>query len=76
MLIMAKTMKRVPHADEVDSQEESPEDLETLIREARQESEEAEIEDTSANESDMEVSHKKLNLSAFPVSYCLKSVSH
>ncbi|KAG7244154.1 hypothetical protein INR49_004227 [Caranx melampygus] len=54
MLIMAKTLKRVPRADEVESQEESPEDLEALIREAMQESKEEEMEDTSANESDME----------------------
>ncbi|XP_038592648.1 adenylate kinase 9 isoform X2 [Micropterus salmoides] len=53
MLVMAKTNKRVPYADEVDSSEESPEDLEALIKEARRE-EEKETEDTSANMNDME----------------------
>lgn len=52
MLIMAKTKKRVTYADEVDSSEEPPEDLEALIKEARGEDEE-ETEDTSV---DMEVS--------------------
>lgn len=55
MLVMAKTNKRVPYADEVDSSEESPEDLEALIKEARRE-EEKETEDTSANMNDMKVS--------------------
>ncbi|XP_056260814.1 adenylate kinase 9 isoform X1 [Seriola aureovittata] len=54
MLIMAKTKKRVPHTDEEESQEESPEDLEALIQEARGEGEEEEMEDTSANMNDME----------------------
>ncbi|KAL7388763.1 hypothetical protein ABVT39_020280 [Epinephelus coioides] len=53
MLIMAKTKKRVPCADEVESSEESPEDLEAQIAEARQENKD-ETEDTSANMDDME----------------------
>lgn len=58
---MAKTKKRVPHADEVESSEESPEDLEALIKEARGE-DEKETEDTSANMNDTEVSFDKLSL--------------
>ncbi|XP_071335378.1 adenylate kinase 9 isoform X3 [Trachinotus anak] len=60
MLIMAKTKKRVPYADEVESSEESPEDLEALIKEARGEGGEEEMkemeemDDTSANMNDME----------------------
>lgn len=59
MLIMAKTKMLVPHADEVAS-EESLEDLEALIKEARGENEK-ETEDTSTM-SDMEVSFDKLPL--------------
>lgn len=47
MLIMAKTKKKVPRADEVDYSGEAPETLEILIKEAKGENEE--IEDTSAN---------------------------
>ncbi|XP_044026265.1 adenylate kinase 9 isoform X2 [Siniperca chuatsi] len=53
MLIMAKTKKKVPYADEVASSEESPEDLEALIKQARGD-DEKETEDTSANMNDME----------------------
>lgn len=60
-LIMAKTKKQVPHADEVDSSEDSSEDLEALIKEARGEDEQ-EMEDTSANMNDMEVRFDKLSL--------------
>lgn len=60
MLIMAKTKMLVPHADEVAS-EESLEDLEALIKEARGENEK-ETEDTSTIMSDMEVSFDKLPL--------------
>lgn len=59
MLIMAKTKKRVLYADEVDSTEESPEDLEALIEEARGE-DEKETEDTSADMNDIEVSLNSL----------------
>ncbi|KAI3363735.1 hypothetical protein L3Q82_001351 [Scortum barcoo] len=52
-LIMAKTKKRVPYADEVESSEESSEDLEALIKEARGVHGQ-ETEDTSANMNDME----------------------
>ena len=52
MLIMAKTKRRIPYADEADSTE-SPDDLEALIKEAR--GEEEEMEDTSASINDMEV---------------------
>lgn len=38
-LIMAKTKKRVPYSDEVESSDESPENLDNLIKEARGESE-------------------------------------
>uniref|UniRef100_UPI0037E901CB adenylate kinase 9 n=1 Tax=Semicossyphus pulcher TaxID=241346 RepID=UPI0037E901CB len=53
MLIMAKTKARVPSADEVDSIEESHEDLEPLIKEAKG-VEETEMEDTSGNMKDIE----------------------
>ena len=53
MLIMAKTKRRIPYADEADSAEESPDDLEALIKEARGEDEE--MKDTSASMNDMEV---------------------
>ncbi|XP_070781653.1 adenylate kinase 9 [Enoplosus armatus] len=53
MLIMAKTKKQVPYADEVASSKESPVDLEALIKEARGEGAK-ETEDTSANMNDME----------------------
>lgn len=58
---MAKTKKRVPYTDEVESSEESPEDLEALIKKARGE-DEKETEDTSANMNNMEVSFDKLFL--------------
>lgn len=61
MLIMAKTKKLVTNADEVQSSEESAEDLEALIKEARGE-DEKETDDTSANMNDMEVSFDKLSL--------------
>ncbi|XP_056284243.1 adenylate kinase 9 [Pseudoliparis swirei] len=57
MLIMAKTKKRVPYADEVESSEESSEDLQALIKEARWEAEKEEteeLEETSANMYNME----------------------
>ncbi|XP_050927825.1 LOW QUALITY PROTEIN: adenylate kinase 9 [Lates calcarifer] len=54
MLVMAKTKQRVPYADEVESSEESPEDLEALIKEARGGDEEEEMEDTSADDNDTE----------------------
>ncbi|XP_031726212.1 adenylate kinase 9 isoform X2 [Anarrhichthys ocellatus] len=56
MLIMAKTKKRVPYADEVEYSEESPRHLEALIEEAREEVEKEteELEETSANTNDME----------------------
>lgn len=53
MLMMAKTAQRVPYADEVESSEESPEDLDALIKEAMGEEEEEDTDDTSSN---MEVS--------------------
>lgn len=43
MLIMAKTKKKVPYADEVESSEESPENLEALIKEARGENASQEV---------------------------------
>lgn len=52
MLIKAKTKRRIPYADEAYSAEESPDDLEALIKEARGEEE---MEDTSASINDMEV---------------------
>lgn len=61
MLIMAKTKKRVPYADEVESSEESSEDLQALIKEARWEAEKEEteeLEETSANMYNMEVSFR------------------
>ncbi|XP_030261487.1 adenylate kinase 9 isoform X1 [Sparus aurata] len=51
MLIKAKTKRRIPYADEAYSAEESPDDLEALIKEARGEEE---MEDTSASINDME----------------------
>ena len=54
MLIKAKTKKPVLYADEKESSEESPEDLEALIEEARGEHEK-ETEETSINENDIEV---------------------
>ncbi|CAJ1078426.1 adenylate kinase 9 isoform X4 [Xyrichtys novacula] len=45
MLIMAKTKKRVPYADEENSSEQSPEDLEALIKEAKAGEEETETGD-------------------------------
>ncbi len=60
-LIMAKTKNRVLYADEVESSEESSEDLEALIKEARGEDEQ-ETEDTSASMNNMEVSFDKLSL--------------
>ncbi|XP_054474711.1 adenylate kinase 9 [Anoplopoma fimbria] len=56
MLIMAKTKQRVPYADEIESSEESPDDLEALIEEARGdvEKETEELEETSANINDTE----------------------
>ncbi|XP_040920922.1 adenylate kinase 9 [Toxotes jaculatrix] len=54
MLIMAKTKRRVPYADEVESSEESPEDLEALIKEAMGKDGEEEEENTSANMNEME----------------------
>ncbi|KAK1889504.1 Adenylate kinase 9 [Dissostichus eleginoides] len=53
MLIKAKTKKPVLYADEKESSEESPEDLEALIEEARREHEK-ETEETSINENDIE----------------------
>ncbi|KAL3052487.1 hypothetical protein OYC64_005101 [Pagothenia borchgrevinki] len=53
MLIKAKTKKPVLYADEKESSEESPEDLEALIEEARGEHEK-ETEETSINENDIE----------------------
>ncbi|XP_029281159.1 LOW QUALITY PROTEIN: adenylate kinase 9 [Cottoperca gobio] len=53
MLIMAKTKKRVLSTDEVDSSEESSEDLRALIEEVRGK-DEKETEETSANEVDIE----------------------
>lgn len=61
MLIMAKTQARVPYADEEESSEESPEYLDTLIKEARGNDVEAE-EDTSANMNDTEVRINKPSL--------------
>ena len=64
MLIMAKTKIRVPYADEVEPFDESLEDLATLIKKARGEAGEEEVEDTTAN--DMEVSiNKPFLLQAF-----------
>lgn len=57
MLIMAKTKTLVPRSDEVAS-EESSEDLEALIKEARGE-DEKETEDASTSMNDMEVSFDK-----------------
>lgn len=57
MLIMAKTKKKVPYADEVESSEESPENLEALINEARGENQK-ETEDSGSQE----VSFDKLSL--------------
>nr|XP_046228264.1 adenylate kinase 9 [Scatophagus argus] len=54
MLIMAKTKKKVPYADEVETSEDSPEDLEALIKAARGE-DDKETEDTSANKMEQEV---------------------
>lgn len=60
-LIMAKLKKRVPYADEVETSEESSEDLEALIKEAKGEDVQ-ETEDTSANMNDMKVSFDKLSM--------------
>lgn len=57
MLIMAKTKKKVPYADEVESSEESPENLEALINEGRGENQK-ETEDSGSQE----VSFDKLSL--------------
>ncbi|XP_032398949.1 adenylate kinase 9 isoform X3 [Etheostoma spectabile] len=53
MLIMAKTKGQVPYSDEVESPEESADDLEALIEEARGGDEE-EVEENSDNTNDME----------------------
>ncbi|XP_039637151.1 adenylate kinase 9 isoform X2 [Perca fluviatilis] len=53
MLIMAKTKEQVPYSDELESPEESAEDLEALIEEARGEDEE-EMGENSDNTNDME----------------------
>lgn len=62
MLIMAKTKKGVPYADEVESSEESPEDLEALIKDARVGDGEEGTEDTFEDMNDMEVTLNKLCL--------------
>ncbi|XP_034555304.1 adenylate kinase 9 isoform X2 [Notolabrus celidotus] len=54
MLIMAKTKKRIPYSDEGESSDQSAEDLEALIKEARGEDEETEMEDISASTNNME----------------------
>lgn len=59
MLIMAKTKKRVLCADEVEPSEQSPEDLDALIKEARGEEER---EDTPDGTNDVEVSSGQLSL--------------
>ncbi|XP_035472613.2 adenylate kinase 9 isoform X1 [Scophthalmus maximus] len=68
MLIMAKTQARVPYADEEESSEESPEYLDTLIKEARGNDVEAE-EDTSANmndtEQEMELTDEEMAIKAY-----------
>ncbi|XP_073349311.1 adenylate kinase 9 [Pagrus major] len=52
MLIMAKTKRRIPYADEADSAEESPDNLAALIKEARGEDEGM---DASMNDMEQEV---------------------
>ncbi|KAK9531540.1 hypothetical protein VZT92_010959 [Zoarces viviparus] len=56
MLIMSKTKKRVPYADEVKYSEESPGHLEALIEEARKglKKDKEELQETSANTDDTE----------------------
>uniref|UniRef100_A0A8D3BXV2 Adenylate kinase 9 n=1 Tax=Scophthalmus maximus TaxID=52904 RepID=A0A8D3BXV2_SCOMX len=61
MLIMAKTQARVPYADEEESSEESPEYLDTLIKEARGNDVEAE-EDTSQ---EMELTDEEMAIKAY-----------
>ncbi|KAM3861101.1 LOW QUALITY PROTEIN: adenylate kinase 9-like [Diretmus argenteus] len=52
-LLLPKTQSRVPHADDVESPEDTPEDLEALIKEARGEDGQK-GEDSPFNEPDME----------------------
>ncbi|XP_026174949.1 adenylate kinase 9 isoform X2 [Mastacembelus armatus] len=55
MLIMAKTKTRVLYADEVESSDESPENLEALIKEAKGEEEGTEDMPASMNDTEQEV---------------------
>lgn len=66
MLIMAKTKKRVPYADECS--DEAHDDLKALIKEAMGEGEET--EDVSNDMNGSEVSFHNI----FPVSCCLKLI--
>jgi len=59
MLIIAKTKKRVPFADELVSLEDDSNDLEAQIKEAREEHEN-ETEDNSDNVKDIEVSFRDI----------------
>ncbi|XP_029352962.1 adenylate kinase 9 [Echeneis naucrates] len=54
MLIMAKTKKRVANADDLEPFKESPEDLEALIKEAKQEVGEEEMDDSSASDTEQD----------------------
>ncbi|XP_044232196.1 adenylate kinase 9 isoform X1 [Thunnus albacares] len=66
MLIMAKTKKRVPYTDELETSEESPEDLEALIKEARgEEEEEEETEDTSVNMEEVVLTDEEKAIQAY-----------
>ncbi|XP_074541277.1 adenylate kinase 9 [Halichoeres trimaculatus] len=63
-LIIAKTKKRVPRADEVPSSEQSPDDLEALIKEAKGEEEEEEDIPASTNDEDT-LSHEEAIIRAY-----------
>ncbi|XP_034999516.2 adenylate kinase 9 [Hippoglossus stenolepis] len=66
MLIMAKTKKRVPYADEVESSDESLEDLVTLIKEARGEAGEEEVEDTTDDDmEEVELTAEEISVKAY-----------
>ncbi|XP_053192664.1 adenylate kinase 9 [Scomber japonicus] len=65
MLMMAKTTQRVPYADEVESSEESPEDLDALIKEAMGEEEEEETDDTSINMEEVDLTDEEKAIKAY-----------
>ncbi|XP_069370668.1 adenylate kinase 9 [Paralichthys olivaceus] len=66
MLIMAKTKKRVPCADEVESSDEPLEDLDALIKEAKGEVGEEEVEDTTANDmEEVELTDEEIAIKAY-----------